>query len=145
MLKNPKVHCPVQHSLTLLPVLRQKTTAHALPLSFTKLHFNINLPSTPRSCKLSLYFRFSFQTPVRIYLLPPTCSIPSSCLWQDRLYYIRLANCFSFQYFPINSAINFQNTPLQIYSTSFPILFTVTLPKDAPFYVLLSGTQLQGC
>jgi hypothetical protein len=59
------------------------------PLSigcFSKIHYNIILPSTPRSCKWSLPFRFSDQHFVCISHLSHTCytPFPSHPPWLDR-------------------------------------------------------------
>ena len=51
------------------PITSQINPFHALPHFFFKIHCNISLPSTTRSSKWSLSFRFSYQKP----LLPHTC------------------------------------------------------------------------
>ena len=42
------------------------------PSHFVKIHFDIILPSTPRSSKRSLFLRFPHQNPVYASLLPHT-------------------------------------------------------------------------
>ena len=46
------------------------------PIYFLKIHYNINLPSTPRSSKWFSVPRFPHQTPVRTSSLPYTCYMP---------------------------------------------------------------------
>jgi hypothetical protein len=50
-----------------------------------KIHFNVILPSTPISCKLSLSFRFPHQSPLYTSPVPQTYHIPrpSRSSWFD--------------------------------------------------------------
>jgi hypothetical protein len=79
ILRNPNVHQPTHNSLPHVPILREKKTnlVHAISASFLKTHFNIILPSTSRSCKWVLYFRFPQQRHIRIPL-PHTHNTPPS-------------------------------------------------------------------
>ena len=45
--------------------------AHAIPADVFKIHFNINLPSMPRSTNCSLPFVCPHQTTVQIPVVPP--------------------------------------------------------------------------
>jgi hypothetical protein len=58
ILWNPKVHYRVHNSLPLAPFLSQINPVHALTSHLFKANFNIIIPSTPKSFKLRLYFRF---------------------------------------------------------------------------------------
>jgi len=76
ILWNQNVHCRVHNSSPSVPVLSQIIPVHAFPLYYLKVHLNIILPSTLRSCELSLYFSLPHQTPVCISFLSHTCHIP---------------------------------------------------------------------
>jgi hypothetical protein len=63
-----------------MPVLSRMNTIQTLASYVSKTPFNIVLPSTSRSSKRSLSFRFSLQNPVWVSLLPDaygsyTCDI----------------------------------------------------------------------
>ena len=64
--------------LPLAPVLGQRNTVHILPSYFLQVHLNIMLPSTPRSSKWFLSFRFPHHNPVSISLVSHTCHMPHS-------------------------------------------------------------------
>jgi len=60
LLRNGKVHYRVRKSPPPVPILNQIHPVHTLPSYFSRINFNIILPSTPRSSKWSLHL-FSNQ------------------------------------------------------------------------------------
>ena len=51
LIHNLKVHNCVRTILQLVPIMSQILLIHALPSYSFMMHFNIILPSTPKSCK----------------------------------------------------------------------------------------------
>jgi hypothetical protein len=60
-----------------ISVLIQMDPVHTLPPYFLKIHYNIILPSPPRSSKWSLPFRFPDLNTVRIAHLPMRATWPA--------------------------------------------------------------------
>jgi len=75
LLWNPKVHYSVHKILPLIPTLSQMQPFHNSPPYFPKIHSNI-FPSTRKSSKWYLPFRFSNKNTACIFRLYHACYIP---------------------------------------------------------------------
>ena len=58
------------------PILIQINLFHVFPFHFLKIHFNIIIPSTPRSSKWTISLRFSHQTLYAPLLFPYVLHFP---------------------------------------------------------------------
>jgi len=75
ILWNPMVQRRIHKSWPFLPILNQINPVHAHASHFLKIHFNIILPSSPRSSKWSFSLRFSYQNTVGTSI-HRTCHMP---------------------------------------------------------------------
>ena len=84
ILCNTKVHYCIHERLPPVPIQSQNNPVHASPFHFLKIHFNIILPSMPRSSKCSLSTRYTHQNPICTLPVLHTCHKPCpSRSWFD--------------------------------------------------------------
>jgi hypothetical protein len=85
ILRNEKVQYCIHNSPPPVPILTQISPVHRPPSHFSKIHFNIILPSTPGCSKWSLSLRSPHQYSVWNSRLPHTyyTPYPSQFSWFD--------------------------------------------------------------
>jgi len=72
ILWKPKEHYGIQYHLPPVSILRQNNSIHASPFHLYKIHFNIILPSIPKSSKYSLSSGVSTKVCLNLSCLPYT-------------------------------------------------------------------------
>ena len=84
ILRNPKVHYRL-HNPPPVQIQSQINPVPALASHFSKINFNVILPSTPISSKWSFPFTFPLQNAVCASSLPNSCHMhrPSHSYWPD--------------------------------------------------------------
>jgi hypothetical protein len=71
ILRNTTVHCHLQNSPPLVPVINQNNSVNITPFYWSQIHFKIILPPTSRSSQWSLCFWFSYVNIMRVFILSP--------------------------------------------------------------------------
>ena len=121
-----KVHYHIHKSMPPVPLLSQISPVHA-PSHFLNIHFNIILPSKPRSSKWFLFMKSPHQNPESPPLFPICAMCPTHLIHVDHLNNIWWA-------LQIIQLIIMQFSPLPYYL--FPIR-----PKYLPQYPILEHCQ----
>ena len=143
ILWNQEVRYSVNNSVPLVTLLTQNCTFHKIPRCFFIMDHFTALPSTSRTSKWSLSFRFPHQNAVCISLLPHRCHASAFLILTDsptlliysmmkntnheaRCYELRLVFCNSFP-------VRFRYSPSTMFSDTSNVTCVVMLMRETMF------------
>ena len=139
----PEGSLPCSQQFPPVPILSQKYPIHNFSSYFSKMHFNIILPSISQYFNWSLYLRYPYQTPVLIFPQRTKC---------PRLYHLlKSINLIVFekkQKLPSSSICNYLHFPIISSLSSLSIFlraqFSNTFQRERPSFTHMENNRTVG-
>jgi len=105
---------------------------------FLKIHFNVILPSSPRSSKWFLFLRVFRQNPVRISLLVRSCHMSTHLIVLYLIIWVMFGGTFRLS---ITALCNFLQSPASLSLLGPNVFPSALFPNTLTSYVVHSPTN----